>query len=147
MSLVGPDLLDRLAGSEGSVTARVRAGLKRDLEDLFNTNRRVLGWPAGLGELDGSLLDYGITDLATANLSTPQRRAAVVEELGHLIRAQEPRLRNMRIFALENADSGDRTLRIRIEGHVQIDAEFVPVEFNTLIDTIGNTILMTSPAP
>ena len=71
----------------------------------------------------------------------------MVEELGHVIRAQEPRLRTMRIFALENADPGDRTLRIRIEGHVQIDAEFVPVEFNTLIDTIGNTILMTSPAP
>lgn len=146
MSLVGPDLLDRLAGSEGSLSARVRAGLKRDLENLFNTNRRVVGWPPALGELDRSLLDYGITDLSTANLSTPQRRAAVVEELGAMIRAQEPRLRDMRIFALENADPADRTLRIRIEGHVRIDAEYEPVVFNTLIDTIGNTISLTSHA-
>lgn len=147
MSLTGPDLLDRLAGGEGSLTARVRAGLKRDLEDLFNTNCRVLGWPAALGELKGSLLDYGITDLSTANLSTPQRRAAVVEELGALLRTHEPRLRDMRIFALENAALGDRTLRIRIEGHVRIDTEYEPVVFNTLIDTIGSTISVTSVNP
>ncbi len=147
MSRVGPDLLDRLAGGEGSLSARVRAGLKRDLEDLFNTNRRVLGWPAALNELNGSLLDYGITDLSTANLSTPQRRAAVVEELGAMIRAQEPRLRNMRIFALENADPADRVLRIRIEGHVRIEAEYEPVVFNTIIDTIGNTVSLTSAMP
>ncbi|TCT02459.1 type VI secretion system baseplate subunit TssE [Aquabacter spiritensis] len=140
---VGLSLIDRLFGDEAPSLARVRAGLKRDLEDLLNTRERVKSWPAVLGELERSLFSYGIVDLATANFSTEERRAAVVEEIGATIRRLEPRLTRMNIAALQNADPSDRSLRIRIEAQIIIDSESEPVQFNTIIDPIAGAVALT----
>ncbi|MEP9379115.1 type VI secretion system baseplate subunit TssE [Aquabacter sp. CN5-332] len=141
---IGPSLLDRLYGQEGYVVKRVRDGLKRDLEDLLNTPQRVIGWGDELGELDASLLNYGIVDLSTSNLSTEQMRAAVVEQIGETIRRLEPRLADMKISAIPNADPADRSLRMRIEVHIMVESEAEPVFFNTIIDPISNLVSLTN---
>ena len=146
MKVVGLSIIDRLLEEEGSLTARVRGGIRRDLEDLLNSNPRVLGWPRELRELDNSLLNFGIQDLATANLATDQHRSAVVEELGDIIRAWEPRLENLIVSALPNADPGDRSLRMRIEAQIALDPVSEPMIFDTIIDPIGNTVSLLSTA-
>ncbi|OYX13487.1 MAG: hypothetical protein B7Z15_07075 [Rhizobiales bacterium 32-66-8] len=139
-SSIGLSLLDRLRGQDGPRVARIRDGIRADLQDLFNTPQRVRGWSEALGALDSSIFNFGIVDLCTANLSTEQQRARVVEEIAATIRQFEPRLSDMQLFAVPNADSADRTLRIRIEAHILIEDEVEPIIFNTVIDPVLNAI-------
>lgn len=137
-------LLDRLCGEDGPRLARIRDGVRRDLEDLLNTPFRVKGWSQDLSALDSSVFNYGVLDLTTANMSTEQRRAEVVEDIGRTIRQFEPRLSDMRIFTVPNADPTDRVVRIRIEAQMFIESEMEPIIFNTVIDPLFNSISMTS---
>ncbi|GJD50500.1 hypothetical protein OPKNFCMD_3243 [Methylobacterium crusticola] len=137
-------ILDRLLDPEESALTALRNGLRRDLEDLLNTNPRVRRWPSYLSELDHSLLSYGIMDLATANLATEQRRAAVVAVIGEIVREWEPRLANLTAVALPNADPTDRSLRIRIEAEIMIEPAPEPMVFDTVIDPLTNTVSLAS---
>ncbi|TDT99767.1 MULTISPECIES: type VI secretion system baseplate subunit TssE [Azorhizobium] len=137
-------VLDRLRGGEGPRVARIRDGIRQDLQDLLNTPNRVIGWSQALDQLDTSILNYGIMDLCTANLSTEQQRAAVVEEIGRMIRLYEPRLSDMRIHALANADPSDRSLRLRIEARIYVENEVEPIIFNTVVDPVLNAISLSS---
>ncbi|HQS08481.1 MAG: hypothetical protein B7Y12_09615 [Rhizobiales bacterium 24-66-13] len=141
---LGLSLVDRLLDADRPTVAAFRDGLRRDLEELLNTDRRVIGWAADLTELDTSLVNFGVMCLSTVNLSTEQRRAQVVEEIGDIIRQWEPRLANMRVSAVPNVDSSDRSLRMRIEAEIMIEPSPEPMIFDTLIDPLGNTVSLTS---
>ncbi|MFG1428797.1 type VI secretion system baseplate subunit TssE [Roseixanthobacter glucoisosaccharinicivorans] len=141
---LGLSLVDRLLDTDRPTVAAFRDGLRRDLEELLNTDRRVIGWAADLTELDTSLVNFGVMCLSTVNLSTEQRRAQVVEEIGDIIRQWEPRLANMRVSAVPNVDSSDRSLRMRIEAEILIEPSPEPMIFDTLIDPLGNTVSLTS---
>ena len=80
-----PSVLDRLiddrpderreAPKTGSQVMReVKLSLQRDLENLLNTRRRATGWPADLSELELSLANYGIPDIAGADLGSAENR-------------------------------------------------------------------------
>lgn len=137
---IGMSLLDRLISEDTPTLAHVRNGLKRDLGDLLNTRQRVTSWPSVLGELERSILNYGILDLTTANFSTDAQRAAVVERIGEAVRRAEPRLSHMRITALNNVDPSDRSLRVLIEAEIIVDSEAEPVQFSTIIDPLGQSV-------
>ncbi|MFG1400211.1 type VI secretion system baseplate subunit TssE [Roseixanthobacter pseudopolyaromaticivorans] len=141
---LGLSLVDRLLDTDRPTVAAFRDGLRRDLEELLNTDRRVIGWAADLTELDTSLVNFGVMCLSTVNLSTEQRRAQVVDEIGEIIRQWEPRLANMRVSAVPNVDSSDRSLRMRIEAEIMIEPSPEPMIFDTLIDPLGNTVSLTS---
>ncbi len=141
---LGLSIVDRLLDEERPSVQAFRDGLRRDLEDLLNTEWRVTGWSEDLTELDSSLLNYGIMSLATINLSTEQRRAQVVKEIGDIIRRWEPRLKDMRVSLLPNIDSGDRSLRMRIDAEVIIDASPEAMVFDTVIDPVANSIVLKS---
>lgn len=143
---IGLSLLDRLMADEGSLVSRIRDGLRRDLEDLLNTNERVRGWPADLKGLDDSVFGYGIVDLSTANLATEQRRAAVVARIGEAIARMEPRLTALTVAALPNVDPADRTLRFRITAQIMVESEQHPIIFNTVIDPLNNNVSLRSVA-
>lgn len=140
MTSIGLSLIDRLLDEEGSLAERVRNGLRRDLEDLLNSNPRVVGWSREFAELDNSLLNFGIPDLATTNLATEHLRMAAVADIGEIIRTWEPRLKDLVVSAIPNADPADNSLRMRIEGQVMLDPLKEPMIFDTIIDPIGNVI-------
>ncbi len=137
-------ILDRLLAPEQSALTVLRDGLRRDLEDLLNANPRVRRWPAHLTELDHSLLSFGIMDLATVNLATEERRAAVVTIIGEIVREWEPRLANLHAVALPNADPTDRALRIRIEASILLEPSPEPMVFDTIIDPLTNTVALVN---
>ena len=66
--------------------ADLRAAIRRDLENLLNTRRRVLGWPDDLTELADSILGYGCHDLLVENVATESRRREVVAQIEAAIR-------------------------------------------------------------
>ena len=74
-------LVDRLvdhhsdrAGDDMPSLARLREGLRRDLEAMLNTRKRFLTWSSHLDELDRSLVNYGLNDLTNESVASPDFR-------------------------------------------------------------------------
>ena len=131
-------LLDRLDPNVSDNGVGMNLGdLKRsvchDLKKLLNTRRRCQAFPAELGELERSLVNYGIPDFTCANLGSPQAREAFRRELEEAIRACEPRFKSVQV-RFEDASDLDRTLHFKI--HAVLYAEPLPeaVVFDSTLD-------------
>jgi type VI secretion system protein ImpF len=119
--------------------AELKQAIRLDLERLLNSRRRVTTWPAQLRELARSLVNYGLPDLAGLNASNAESREELRRTLETVIRTFEPRLSNVRVHLLENAESLDRTLRFRIEALVRIEPVAEPVAYDsTVVPVVGS---------
>ncbi len=142
-------LLDRLIDDEtdgrGDGTpsfARLKDGLRRDLEDLLNTRRRFLRPPKALDQLDRSLLAYGLADFTNEQLTSLSFRQDFSDEVEHLVRRLEPRITVHEVQFLENGDPLDRRLRFRIIGAVQLGGERQSLSFDSYVDPVEGAIVV-----
>lgn len=126
--------------------ADLRAAIRRDLENLLNTRRRVLGWPDDLTELADSILGYGCHDLLVENVATESRRREVVAQIEAAIRRWEPRFAHLAVTMVDNSDPADRTLRFRIEALIHADPAPEPMVFDSVVDPTSNMVTVTSKA-
>lgn len=113
---------------------RMRDSVRRDLEMLLNTRRWIESWPTSFGELDTSLLSYGLPDIYNQSFTTDAQRDAFREQLIEIIRRFEPRFQSVTVEILNNADPLDRTLRFRIQAVLLADFEGEPVVYDSLLD-------------
>ena len=126
--------IDRLINLDQTVANQFRAGLRRDLEDLLNTVIRARSFPDYLGELDHSLVNFGIEDLLTTNLSTASERDRVILYIQKTIERYEPRLMNISIMNISNQENRSHTLALRIVAETIIDNNPEEIIFNSKID-------------
>jgi type VI secretion system protein ImpF len=137
-----PSVLDRLIDErpdETRETPRTRTQvlremklcLQRDLENLLNTRRRAAGWPADLSELELSLVNYGIPDIAGADLGSAENRDQFIRTVSETIRRFEPRFQQVFVRMLDNFDPLDRTLRFRIDALLRAEPAPEPVVFDS----------------
>ena len=113
---------------------RIRDSVRRDLEILLNTRRWIDTWPAALGELDTSLLSYGLPDIYNQAFTTDAQRDAFRVQLVQIIRRFEPRFKSVTVELLNNADPLDRTLRLRIQAVLLADLDGEPVVYDSMLD-------------
>ena len=59
----------------------LRNSVRRDLVNLLNTRFRMIEPDSDLIEVNKSLLNYGLPDLATVNISDKAKRKAFIEHL------------------------------------------------------------------
>lgn len=118
----------------------LRQSVRRDLENLFNTRYRITNLPENLEQLDVSLVNYGLPDLATINLLDSRSRNEFCRSLENTIRKFEPRFKNVDVSNIGNIDENDRTLRFRIEA--TLHAEPVPetIVFNSVLEPITRSV-------
>jgi len=127
-----PSILDRLlddephlqveAASRGSNNIeQIRRSVKRDLENLLNTRFRVVQAPEEFSQLEHSLLNYGLPDLATVNGEPLEGRRQVCAIIENVVRKYEPRLTDVRASLLPATTPFDRDVRFRIEGRLSVD--------------------------
>lgn len=142
-------LLDRLIDDEADRKsdgtpglAKLRDGLRRDLEDLLNTRRRFLRPPGALDQLDRSLLTYGLSDFTNEQLTSLSFRQDFSDEVEQVLRRLEPRISVQEVQFLENADPLDRRLRFRIVGAVQLSGERQSLSFDSYVDPIEGAIVV-----
>jgi type VI secretion system lysozyme-like protein len=90
--------IDRLVIQDQTPQNQYRTGIRRDLEDLLNTVVRARSIPNRLDDLNDSLINYGIVDLLTVNLTTQSDRDKIIEYIKHQIEKFEPRLFNIAII-------------------------------------------------
>ncbi len=142
-------LLDRLIDdesdrrSDGAPSfARLKDGLRRDLEDVLNTRRRFLRPPKALDQLDRSLLAYGLSDFTNESLSSLSFRQDFSEEVEQVLRRLEPRITVHEVQFIDNADPLDRRLRFRIIGAVQLGGERQSLSFDSYVDPVEGAIVV-----
>jgi type VI secretion system protein ImpF len=135
-------VFDRLIDNEPGVSREVaktgsqalrelKQSVRRDLENLLNTRRRLLSWPAELSELDVSLVNYGLPDFTSAHLQAAQDPRAFLEVIADTISKFEPRLKNVRVELLGKGDRMDRILRFRIDALLYVE----PISDNVSFDS------------
>jgi type VI secretion system protein ImpF len=142
-------LLDRLIDEHADRTgddlpslARLKEGLRRDLEALMNTRRRFLTPPSEFEELSRSLLNYGLDDLTNETISAADFRADFVAHVDEVLRRLEPRITAFEVVLLDNPDPLDRTLRFRIVGAVDLGDERQELQFDSHVDPVRAGIVV-----
>ncbi|UAJ11312.1 type VI secretion system baseplate subunit TssE [Glacieibacterium megasporae] len=133
----GGSVLDRLSEVvPGRAVTAQREGIRRDIEALLNTRRRMLTSPAELDELEGSLLDYGLDDFTHESQMSEGFRDEFVESVERLVRRFEPRLTRFAVTIVPDQDQLDRTLRFRITGLVTLSGVAQEMQFDSHVDPV-----------
>lgn len=118
----------------------LRQSVRRDLENLFNTRIRMLEPDEKYGQLKLSILNYGLPDLATVNLSNIERRREFVHEMERLLLAFEPRFKSVNVVYIENGDATERMLRFRIDGTLYADPSPEAVVFDSVLEPVSRNV-------
>lgn len=143
-----PSVLDRLIDldprttqeapqSRNQVLRELKMSVRRDLEELLNTRRRPFRPPGRLDEVQNSILDYGIPDMADVNLGSNSGREQFRRAVERAIRAGEPRFKTVKVELVDKGGD-DRTMKFRIEALLWADPAPEQVAFDTVLDPVSN---------
>ncbi len=146
-----PSILDRLIDSDPDSRTEtdpdqhqklkeLRQSVRRDLENLFNTRMRHIESNDEYTHLKHSLLNYGLPDLATVNISNIDRRREFVQQLEKLLLDFEPRFKTVSVIYLDDTESIDRTLRFRIDATLYADPAPEVVVFDSILEPVSRTV-------
>ncbi|TWT08708.1 type VI secretion system baseplate subunit TssE [Reyranella sp. CPCC 100927] len=129
-----PDDQRERAMTAAQTMTRLREAVRRDLEILLNTRERCRGWPSVFGEIDSSVVAYGLPDLSALSLDG-EWRSMLCKRVTEAIRRFEPRLISVRVQFDTRGDGLERSARLRIEAMMHADPAPEPVTFDTHIDS------------
>lgn len=148
---IRPSILDRLIDHEPEknvetekdkfqATRELRESVRRDLELLLNTRYRILSAPKEYLELDKSLVNYGLPDLATVNLSDEDVRNDFCRTIESAVRKFEPRFKSIAVSTRTNIDENDRTVRFRIDAILHADPAPEVIIFDSVLEPVSRTV-------
>ncbi|MCK4707480.1 MAG: type VI secretion system baseplate subunit TssE [Gammaproteobacteria bacterium] len=146
-----PSILDRLLDNDPNTAIEIdtdqhqklkqlRQSVRRDLESLLNTRFRMIQPDSDLVEVNKSILNYGLPDLATVNISDKDKRKEFIQHLESILIEFEPRFKSIKISYQENSDSLDRTLRFRIDATLYADPSPEVVIFDSVLEPVTRTV-------
>jgi len=146
-----PSIFDRLTDNtiyshDPSSTAsfqrirELRQSVKRDLENLLNTRFRISEVPEDFEQLDESLVNYGLPDLATVNLLDATSRKNFCRFLETTIQKFEPRFKNIEVSHVGNIDENDRSIRFRIEAVLHANPSPETIVFNSVLEPVSRSL-------
>lgn len=146
-----PSILDRLLDDEPHIQVEadknrhqhlreLRNSVKRDLENLLNTRYRMVEPPEEFSQLELSLLNYGLPDLATVNVADIEKKRNFTRHLEKILRDYEPRFKTVKVNHIDNKDNTDRTLRFRIDATLYADPAPEIVVFDSILDPVSRTV-------
>jgi type VI secretion system protein ImpF len=143
-------ILDRLlddgatrSSDEGSAQQnlkQLRQSVRRDLENLLNTRLRVTEPDERYIEINKSVLNYGLPDLATVNIIDKEKKQEFITQLENLLLTYEPRFKSVSVQQLENADSSDRTLNFRIDAVLYADPAPAVIVLNSVLEPVSRSV-------
>jgi type VI secretion system protein ImpF len=111
----------------------LKAAVQRDLEWLLNT-RRIFEEPdESLKEINRSAYVYGLPDFSQYTMASAADQTKLLRQILATVKMFEPRLANVRLVPVENAENGIQQLRLRIEAMLLMDPSPEPVSFDTVI--------------
>ncbi len=146
-----PSILDRLFDDEPDnkhdidhgqhqKLKQLRSSVRRDLESLMNARFRVMEPGEEYHELENSLLNYGLPDLATINITDLDKRKEFTSKMEKILKEFEPRFKDVNVSYLDNKDDTDRTLRFRIDATLYADPSPEVVIFDSILEPVTRSI-------
>ena len=146
-----PSIIDRLIDNDPGNQVEVDSGqhqklkdlrqsVRRDLENLFNSRVRLMEPDEKLHQLKLSILNYGLPDLATVNLTNIEKRRQFVQEMERLLLEFEPRFKTVNVIYVENTNASERMLKFRIEGTLYADPSPEAVVFDSLLEPVSRNV-------
>ncbi len=141
-----PSVLDRLFDNDThnkterdpdhhQLLRELRNSIRRDLEFLLNTRFYISEPPDNFPELNKSLLNYGLPDLASVNIIDIEKRNEFAKKLEQTLNYFEPRFKSVKVSFMENFDKSDRTLRFRIDAVIYADPLPEIVVFDSILES------------
>ena len=125
--------------------AELRLSVRRDLERLLNTRYRIIQPADEYTQVEHSILNYGLPDLATINTSDIEKRKEFTHHLENILKTYEPRFKEVRVAYVENKDIKDRTLRFRIDAILYADPTPEVIVFDSILEPISRTVSLEEP--
>lgn len=92
-----PDDRHEPADDEDSAFAKLKLGLRRDLEGLLNAKRPHAAWLGRTPEISDTVIGFGLPDLSTEDFGTGMVRERIRRMITTCIRTYEPRLANVEV--------------------------------------------------
>ena len=146
-----PSILDRLFDDEPDNNhdfdhgqrhklKQLRSSVRRDLESLMNARFRVMEPGEEYQELEKSLLNYGLPDLATINITDLDKRKEFTSKMEKILKEFEPRFKDVNVSYRDNKDNTDRTLRFRIDATLYADPSPEIVIFDSILEPVTRSI-------
>lgn len=146
-----PSILDRLIDNnpdsgidqdpdQHQKLKQLRDSVRRDLESLLNTRFRMVEPGNDYPNLKNSLLNYGLPDLATVNITDNNRRQEFIKQLQGILYQFEPRFKTVKVSYLENSNAIDRTLRFRIDATLYADPSPEVVVFDSVLEPVSRIV-------
>ena len=146
-----PSILDRLIDNDPDNAVekdsdqhqklkQLRNSVRRDLENLLNTRFRMIEPADEYSELKKSLLNYGLPDLATVNISDEIKQKEFVDHLQSILIDFEPRFKSVKVKYVKNANTLDRSLRFRIDATLYADPSPETVIFDSIVEPVTRTV-------
>ncbi len=135
-----PDNQNEIDPGQHQKLKQLRRSVRRDLENLMNTRFRVMEPDEEYQQLDKSLLNYGLPDLATINITDLDKRKEFTSHMEKILKEFEPRFKDVNISYLDNTDNTDRTLRFRIDATLYADPSPEVVIFDSVLEPVTRSI-------
>ncbi|MCH9672305.1 MAG: type VI secretion system baseplate subunit TssE [Gammaproteobacteria bacterium] len=143
--VIVPSVIDRLLDDNPGVRTepelypaqairQLHEAVRRDLNNLLNSRRRLGTYPSEFKELEQSVVNYGLPDVTGGNLATPESRKDFLRVVETTLRRFEPRLKSIRVTPLDNAEQVDRTLRFRIDAVLKVGTATESVVFDSRLE-------------
>ena len=143
-----PTLLDRLLIQNQGADMRqshtivrcIRESIRRDLEGLLNTRYCCVSAPAEYKTLRESLLNYGLPDLSTINMTSFDSRNEFCRRMEKTILRFEPRIRSVKVKTDKALDNEDPTIRFRVEATLNLNPLQEMIIFESMLNPINQTV-------
>jgi type VI secretion system protein ImpF len=137
-------LLDRLVDQElhaktdspqsrSQSLRQLKTSLRRDIEWLLNTRRSIEEVRDSTLEIESSLFNYGLPDIASLGVHSIQDQKRLLWTIESTIANFEPRIQGARV-TMEPVAGNARILRFQIQGLLRIDPAPERVTFDTVLE-------------
>lgn len=146
--LLIPPLFDRFLEQNKSADFRqshqivrtLRESIRRDLESLFNTRYCCVSPPEGFSNLDDSVLNYGLPDLSTINMTSYNSRTDFCRRIEKAVMKFEPRIRSVKVKTDAVLDNEDPTIRFRVEASLNVNPLQELIIFESALNPVNQTV-------
>lgn len=120
--------------SQTQTMREIRESVMRDLENLLNTRWRCKSWPPQLKGLDNSLVNYGIPDFSSIDMSSDMDRDSLWEAIEVAIRTYETRFVSVAVEIPKKRNALDRTLHFVIRAELHATPAPEPIVFDSKLE-------------
>lgn len=139
-------LLDRLldSGSRShqphQLLRQLRESVRRDLEHLLNSRHRCVSPANTQGYMQSSIINFGIPDLSTINMTSSSSRNEFCRLLERTIIAQDPRIKSVKVKSEQKVNQQDPCVHFRVEAVLHTHAAPELIVFDSTLNPVNQSV-------